>query len=81
MCLQVIEALFKDVEKKVAGFARLQGPAFKRACSTYAQMKSGNNWKLKDNFHQEALNIAAGRSAAATAPAGMPVSAIMHECC
>ena len=78
MCLQEIEALFKDVQKKVPGFTWMQGEAFKRALNTYAQMKSGSKWELKDICHQEALNIVAGRSAAANAPAGDFCNAFMH---
>lgn len=79
----VLEALFKDVEKKVPGFQRLHGEYFKGACRRYAQMKSGNQWKLKDDFHQEALNIVAGKSAAAGAPAepsaAQPFSGAAHR--
>ena len=74
----MLEALFKDVEKKVPGFQRLHGEYFNRACRKYAQMKSGSQWKLKDDFHQEALNILAGKSAAASAPAGELCNAFTH---
>ncbi|KAL0051389.1 hypothetical protein WJX82_006483 [Trebouxia sp. C0006] len=54
---KVLEEVLKDVEKKVTGFQRLQGDSFKRACRSYAAMKSGSAWVLKDSFHDEAQKV------------------------
>ena len=74
----MLEAVFKDVEKKVPSFKRMQGDQFKRALSTYAQMKSGSKWELLDKFRQEALNIVAGKHPAADPPAGVLPYAFAH---
>ena len=54
---QVLEALLKEVEKRVPGFQRLQGESLKRACRTYGEMKPGNKWVLQSQFLQPAQDI------------------------
>lgn len=66
---QVLEAVFKDTEKKVAGFQRLQGESFKNACRKYAEMKSGNVLQLRGQFLTEAQAILASLSPP-TSPSG-----------
>ena len=56
---QVLETLFKDTEKKVPGFSRLQGDSFLRACRSYAFMKSGNVWSLREEHLPAARAIVA----------------------
>ncbi len=63
----MLEEVLKDTEKKVTGFQRLQGESFKRACRSYAAMKSGSAWVLKDSFHDEAQKVLHSLSA----PAGL----------
>lgn len=61
----MLEEVLKDTEKKVTGFQRLQGDSFKRACRSYAVMKSGSAWVLKDSFHDEAQKVLHSLSAPA----------------
>ena len=66
-----MEVVFKEAEKKVAGFQRLQGDSYKRACSRYAEMKPGNKWALRQQFHQEALDILAAITSSSSPKGGL----------
>ncbi len=73
----MLEEVLKDTEKKVTGFQRLQGDSFKRACRSYAAMKSGSAWVLKDSFHDEAQKVLHSLSA----PAGLClIRAVLVAC-
>ena len=57
LCLQVIEALMVEVEKRVRGFQRMQGNTLKAIYSRLSDFKPGNVRQLKPAFLAEANNV------------------------